>query len=89
MIVIYRAITERYYITFKYRGKKRKVQPVALGFTSTGKICLRAYEMPAGPWKLFDTKLISDVELGTSFSMPKGGYNWSGDKQLVKVIVKL
>ena len=86
---IYQAITERHHISFKYKGKKRKVQPVALGFTSTGKLCLRAYEMPSGGWKLYDTDKISSVELEEQFSMPKARYSWSGDKQLVKVVVKL
>lgn len=85
--LIYTAIKERNYINFKFKGVQRtKVQPVAVGFTSTGKLCLRGFD---SDWKLFDTKLISQVELGASFSSPKAFYNWSGDKQLTKIVIKL
>lgn len=89
MQLIYQAIKERNNISFKYKGTKRKVQPVAIGFTSTGKLCLRAYELPSKGWKIFDTSKISQVELEGHFSSPKSGYNWSSDKQLIKIILKL
>ena len=78
----------------------REIEPVCFGYSKSDNPVLRAWdesgashtnykgEQPLPGWRLFRVdKIISFKPSGEKFNTPRPGYNPSGDKGMVKIII--
>jgi predicted DNA-binding transcriptional regulator YafY len=78
----------------------RQIEPVCFGYSKADNPVLRAWdeegashtgykgEQPLPGWRLFRVdKILSFKQMGEKFSTARPGYNTTGDKGMVKVII--
>lgn len=89
--MIAESIRERRSVVFVYDGSRRTAEPHIIGYSSSGKLMLSAFQTSGGSgvhFRSFDVMQISNLSISTPFEGPRRGYN-RGDKTFLRVIAQL
>ncbi len=91
------AIKNRLVIKFKYEGEIRIVEPFVLGHhKDTGNLVLRSYRVGGysksdrePPWRLFDTKNISELEVTSINAQSIREHYNPNDKHMSEILCRV
>lgn len=80
--VLLKSLDMRKRVAFEYDGLERIVEVHTIGTTTTGKPCIRAYQVAGGSisaefegWKMFTLSRVHNVKLmDTDAALPRPGY---------------